>query len=262
MKENNSDRIREMYDAAAANYTHWVVDPGSFNMLAEIPYVHDLLGVVLGKRVLDLGCGPGQTAVFLAGRGADVVGLDFSKRMIDVGRDEAVKAGVKVDFRVGDARDLSAFKVGEFDGVVSVSTVDYLPDVHALFRDLARVLRPGGWFIFSAGHPIREAGGEIEDSQGRYGRTVFNYFQHDTTQPFTWPDVVREDGRPFTTLTYARTIQDYVDALADSGFLVERLLEPPPVESAKTTHPDAYRKLICCPQFMIFKAVPRATGAE
>lgn len=258
--QNNdlSSRMREMYDTAASNYIHWVVDPGSYNMLAEIPYVYRLIGNLMSKRVLDLCCGAGQHAIHMAREGADVMGIDYSKKLIDIARDEAKKQNLAIDFRLGDATDLSEFEDASFDAVVAISAVHYVRDVRDLFAQIGRIVKPDGWFIFSTGHPIREAGGEIDDHHGRLGRTVFNYFQHDVTESFTWPDVVREDGQPFTTMTYSRTIQDYVDALADSGFLVERLLEPPPIESARTKHPEAWRKLICCPQFVIFKAVPRA----
>jgi SAM-dependent methyltransferase len=256
-KNDLSAKMREMYDAAAGNYVHWVVDPGSYNMLAEIPYVYQLIGNVMSRRVLDLCCGAGPHAIHMAREGADVVGVDYSKKLIEMARRDAGRARLTIDFRLGDATDLSGFEDASFDAAVAISAVHYIKDVRDLFSQIRRILKRDGWFIFSTGHPIREAGGEIDDHQGRLGRTVFNYFQHDATESFTWPDVVREDGQPFTTIAYSRTIQDYVDALADTGFLVERVLEPPPIESARTKHPEAYRKLICCPQFVIFKAVPK-----
>ena len=93
--------------------------------------------------MLDLGCGDGALAVRLAAAGAQVVGLDADPAMLRAAASRAAAAGVGVDFAVGRAEALP-FPDGRFDVVVAVTVLCFVPDAEATFREIARVLRPGG----------------------------------------------------------------------------------------------------------------------
>ncbi len=109
----------------------------------EDALLRDLLGDVAGRAVLDLGCGDGKLAVRLAALGARVVGLDPDPAMLRAAAARAVAAGVAVDFTAGRARTLP-FPDRRFDVVVAVTVLCFVPDAEAAFREIARVLRPGG----------------------------------------------------------------------------------------------------------------------
>jgi SAM-dependent methyltransferase len=98
--------------------------------------------------VLDLGCGTGRTTVGLAARGYEVVAVDLSERMIE--RARALHPGL--DFRVMDAARL-LFDPASFDAVMfSFNGIDLIfpcTDRLACLREIHRVLRPGGGFVFS-----------------------------------------------------------------------------------------------------------------
>lgn len=106
------------------------------------------LGDVGGKRILDLGCGTGRNARFLAERGASVVGVDFSARSIELAKRHPPRENLT--YRVGSALELE--DVGEYDMVVSwgVATIACRTraDLENLMRRVLRSLKPGGRLLF------------------------------------------------------------------------------------------------------------------
>ncbi|MDA8252677.1 class I SAM-dependent methyltransferase [Acidiphilium sp.] len=105
--------------------------------------LRDLLGDVAGRAVLDFGCGDGKLAMRLAAAGAQVVGVDADPAMLRAAASRAAAAGVSVQFATGRAEALP-FMAGRFDLVVAVTVLCFVPDAEAAFREIARVLRPGG----------------------------------------------------------------------------------------------------------------------
>ncbi len=96
-----------------------------------------------GMRVLDVGAGTGNAAIPAALAGADVIALDPTPELIEVGRDEAAARGARVEWLVGDAQALPHAD-GEFDVVMSCVGAMFAPDHAATAAELIRVCRPGG----------------------------------------------------------------------------------------------------------------------
>jgi ubiquinone/menaquinone biosynthesis C-methylase UbiE len=106
-------------------------------------------GVRGGERVLDLGCGPGHTALALAARGCEVIGLDLTEPMLEQARRLAAERGLRtVRFERGDVEALP-YPEGAFDRVTSRLSAHHYPDPQAALCEVARVLRPGGVFLLS-----------------------------------------------------------------------------------------------------------------
>ena len=122
---------------------------------AEVDAVERLLGLTAPVRVLDLCCGHGRHAVELARRGHDVVGVDLNQRFLDDAGAAARAAGVGVDLRCGDMRDLPV-DTADVDVVVSLfNSFGYFPDDDedaAVLREVRRVLRPDGRFLLEVEH--------------------------------------------------------------------------------------------------------------
>jgi SAM-dependent methyltransferase len=112
-------------------------------------------GDLLGRRVLDLGCGTGTLAAALAERGAKVWGVDPSEEMLTEARRRG-RAGPGLAFKLGAAEALP-FKDGWFERAVS-RLVLHLVDRPAAFRELARVLAPGGRFVAATFDPAHFEG--------------------------------------------------------------------------------------------------------
>ncbi len=106
------------------------------------------IGVTRGLRVLDLGCGDGTTAIPAALRGAQVLGVDIAKNLVEAGRRRAEEAGVpNVRFQEGDASDLRDLQDRSFDLVVSIFGAMFAPKPADVAREMVRVTRPGGRIV-------------------------------------------------------------------------------------------------------------------
>jgi ubiquinone/menaquinone biosynthesis C-methylase UbiE len=107
----------------------------------------------LSGRVLDVGCGTGENAIFLAANGSDVVGIDFTPRAIEIAQVKAFERQVDVEFLVGDVLELDYyFRQAEFDAVLDSGLFHTLTDEERplYVEQVARVLRPGGsYFMLS-----------------------------------------------------------------------------------------------------------------
>lgn len=119
--------------------------PDTFHLLTgrTIPLLVGAAGVRPGTRVLDLGAGPGDGTAMLAETGATVTGVDFSRTMVAAAR----RRHPGVTFHEGDAEVLP-FAGGAFDAVVSNFVVHHLARPAIVFREVSRVLVPGGRFAF------------------------------------------------------------------------------------------------------------------
>lgn len=108
----------------------------------------DLLGIVPGERVLDVGCGTGVVTRAVATRVAPngrVLGIDPSPTMLSVAREIAEREGLlgQIDFRVGDARALPVDDAA-FDVVLAITALSHTTDAERAIPELLRVVRPGG----------------------------------------------------------------------------------------------------------------------
>ena len=109
-----------------------------------------------GDRVLDVACGTGNAALLAAARGAEVVGVDSSERLVAVARQRAGEAGLLGEFLVGDALALPVADA-LFDIVLSVFGVIFAADLAQAVREVARALRSDGRAYITA--PILERAG-------------------------------------------------------------------------------------------------------
>ncbi|HUP97390.1 MAG TPA: methyltransferase domain-containing protein [Usitatibacter sp.] len=106
------------------------------------------IGVSKGLKVLDLGCGDGTTALPAAKRGADVLGVDIARNLVEAGNKRAARHGLKnLTFREGDATDLQGLADASFDLVVSIFGAMFAPKPHDVAKEMVRVTKPGGRIV-------------------------------------------------------------------------------------------------------------------
>ncbi len=106
------------------------------------------IGVTRGMKVLDLGCGDGNTAVPEARLGADVLGVDIARNLVEAGRKRAQQFGLgNLRFQEGDATNLSGLGDRTFDMVVSIFGAMFAPKPFDVAKEMVRVTKPGGRIV-------------------------------------------------------------------------------------------------------------------
>ena len=135
-----------------ANQTLW--EKGDFTRIAATmrrsgEAVARSLGVTPGLAVLDLGCGDGTTALPTARLGANVLGVDISRNLVEAGNRRAKEAGLadRLRFQHGDATDLGALPARSFDLVVSIFGAMFAPKPGDVAKQMVRVTKPGGRIV-------------------------------------------------------------------------------------------------------------------
>ncbi|MDI2126264.1 class I SAM-dependent methyltransferase [Yinghuangia seranimata] len=176
-----------------------------------------LLGDVEGRRILEVGAGAAQCARNLAARGAYPVALDLSYRQLQHSRRIDAAVGLDVPVIQADAAALP-FADESFDTAFSAyGALPFSPEGAKIMREVHRVLKPGGRWVFSLTHPIRWA---FPDDPGEGGLTAaYSYF--DIT-PYVEED---EDGHA-TYVEHHRTLGMRVREAAAAGFRIVDLIEP------------------------------------
>ncbi len=145
--------------------------------------VIDQAAISPGEAVLDLACGTGNAALLAAVRGARVIGVDGSSRLLEVGRRRSAAQGVEIDYRLGD---LVALPIGdrEVDAVVSVFGLIYAPDPAAGLREVRRVLTSAGRVLFTAWVPA----GPIDAMLASTGQIIARITGAHRPPRFRWSD--------------------------------------------------------------------------
>ncbi|MFC5971503.1 class I SAM-dependent methyltransferase [Halomarina salina] len=185
--------------------------------------------------MLDAGCGPGVTTRDLREGGADAVGLDVSPRMLRLARERVPEAS----FVRADLGTRLPFADSAFDGVHSSLALHYVRDWEALFGDLARVCRPGGWLVCSTQHPFAD-----------FDRLGGDYFDVAGVSE-EWDAFGERVDVPF----YRRPLEAVVNPLLDAGFRLERVVEPEPTERFREALPEKYETVSREPTFLCLRAV-------
>jgi SAM-dependent methyltransferase len=173
------------------------------------------------RRIVDIGTGEGQIARLACRLGAAmVVGTDPTAGQIRVA---AVRAGGPAYVR-GMAEWLS-FRDATFDAAIACLVFEHIVGYEAAIAEVARVLEPGGRFVFMLNHPLLQApnsGWVIDvDLDEQYWRVG----------PYLVPDLTMEQIAPGVVLPFLhRPLSHYVNAMARHGLLIERMEEPEPPE--------------------------------
>jgi SAM-dependent methyltransferase len=226
------------YDTIAAEYAA-NVDNAPYNALYERPAMLGVLPDVKGKRILDAGCGSGWYAEQLVKRGAIVSAIDASAAMVDHARVRLSQIDAepgRFDLKVADLADKLPFDDASFDGIVSPLVLHYLRDWRPTLREMRRVLKAHGWLLFSTHHPAADA-------------ALFqtkNYFATEHVVDH-WEWVGRVEF-------FRRSLTEVISSVIESGFVIDKVVEPVPTAEFKASKPDHWERLMNQPAFLIVNA--------
>jgi len=219
-------------ESARANRLWWDADADAYmathgEFLRDVEFVWcpeglteadaGLLGDVAGKRVLEVGCGAAPCARWLATRGARAAAFDLSSGMLRHATAAAQRSGVRIPLVQAEAEHLP-FATGVFDLACSAfGAVPFVADSARLMREVARVLKPGGRWVFSVTHPMRWI---FPDDPGPAGLTV-------QTSYFDRTPYVEIDGAGSATyVEHHRTLGDRIREIVAAGLVLTDLVEP------------------------------------
>jgi len=190
------------------------------------PLLMEVLQPQPRSRYLDLGCGEGRVMRALIAAGARAHGVDLSLSLV---------LEVTGHAAVADVRALP-LRSGVYDGALCVLTLEHVSDHSSVFREAARVTRPGGVFAMVLNHPVWTApeSTPITDSDGEVLWRPGEYFS-------TGYSVMTTDAG--TVTFFHRTMSDLLNAAATAGWRLERMIELPHHEF---TNQSGIPRLLAC----------------
>jgi SAM-dependent methyltransferase len=202
------DEIADFYEQRSGQT---VRDPATAALL-------DLAGDVSGLRLLEVACGPGRVARELARRGAALTGLDISAALLARARAYEAAEPLGIRYLQADVTAGGVLDAQVFDGVVCNYGLSDIDDLDGLLANVARLLRPGGWFVFSLLHPC--------------------FPGWDSDAPSSWPPdrgyyqegwwLASNTGYRGRVGASHRMISTYLNSLTGRGLALDRAAEPLP----------------------------------
>jgi 2-polyprenyl-3-methyl-5-hydroxy-6-metoxy-1,4-benzoquinol methylase len=233
-------RARARYDQIADYYLTVVgVVPGDSTARTLV----DLAGDVRGLRVLDLACGQGRITRELARRGASVVGIDLSDALLEMARTAENEAPLGITYLDGDVTSASALAGETFDLVTCSHGLADIDDLDGSLATVARVLRPGGRFVFSILHPC--------------------FPGWDDTAPSSWPReagyfaegwwLATNPGIRGKVGSSHRTLSTYCNALIGHRLAIEEVVEPEPDPGLRARQAAALPGTGPLPMFLVMR---------
>ncbi|WP_116140919.1 class I SAM-dependent methyltransferase [Trinickia diaoshuihuensis] len=232
---------REAYSQFAERYAEFAPTK-AHNALYERPATMALLGEVRGLSVLDAGCGPGICSEHLARQGASVQAFDVTPEMVDLARKRC--AGLDVSVVEGDLSAPLTWLAGQsFDKVLCSLAFDYLEDLRPALNEFRRVCKPGASLVFSMAHPMRDWMDERTRGHGTYF-DISRFGLH-------WAGF--GEPKPYVR-AYRRPLSDILNGLLDSGWQLDRFVEPRPLPEMKAASERLYAELSNAPAFICVRA--------
>lgn len=227
----------EAYETLAESYAA-AVETKPHNAYYDRPSTLSLLPEIEGKKILDAGCGPGIYSELLVKNGASITAIDASPKMVELAKR---RLGATADVRQADlSKPLEFLESESFDVVLSPLVLDYVENWRAAFGEFYRVLRTGGHFVFSVQHPFFEY---------IYFKAE-NYFKTERVS-CRWRGFA---GVEVEMPSYRRPLGELLNPLLETGFRVERIVEPLPTDEFKAADPKHYEELSRFPAFICIRA--------
>ncbi|HCH3770318.1 TPA: class I SAM-dependent methyltransferase [Vibrio parahaemolyticus] len=228
--------MSEMYTKHAVKYAE-VVKDNIYNALLERPSTMALLGDLQGKDVIDMGCGPGEYAQWLLEQSVGrLTCTDISEEMIALVEN---KFGSNVHAYCQNlSQGLPLEKDNSADVIVCPLVLHYIENLTPVFESVYRVLKPGGYMVFSTHHPFAD----FDCSESG------NYFSRELVEE-EWNTV----GSPVKVQFYRRSLTEISEAITNTGLLISKISEGMIDEKAKELSESTYNHLKNNPNFIFFR---------
>ena len=216
------------------------------NNLFEIPALFSMLPDLKDKTILDLGCGFGEHCKRFVESGAKkVIGIDISEKMLEIAKQE--NADSKITYINMPMENISQLNE-KFDIVVSSLAFHYVQDFSGVVKNIYDMLNENGVFLFSQENPLCTcfSGGNrwTKDENGNKLYINLSNYGIEGERESTWfVDNVKKYHRTFSTI---------INTLIETGFTIEKMIEPLPTEDLLKKYPE-YKDLFHKPDFLLVK---------
>lgn len=245
VKNNTSEDSIKRWDEFAEKYATNHKEQGDPHKEVYLnPTLFGLMGDIKNKKILDAGCGEGYLSRLMEKAGATVTAIDYSSKMIEIAK-RRTTSELNIEIKQANCENLYFLVEETFDLVVSNMVIQDLENYQQAFKEIYRVLRNDGVFIFSILHPCFQtpkSGWE----KGHAGENLYwkvdNYFYEGAYEQRGMDQVI----------FYHRTLTSYVQALCKAGFLIEDIVEPTPSEKMLEKYPT-FREDFRSPDFIVFR---------
>jgi len=245
---HKKEGVKEEWDDAAEAWVNFVREGKDYYRDGlNNPAALKLIGNVKDKAILDLACGEGYNTRILSRLGAKAVGVDFSKKMIELARQEEEKEKLNIRYYALDACSLKRFPSNYFDIATCFMALQDIEHYKEAIAEVARVLKSEGRFVFSIPHPCFET----ITLKGKRFSALERYFGI-VKYPINWE--MKRLSKPFLTSSFHRTLTDYFSAIHKNKLFVSRLVEPRPTLKEVRKHPQL-KEVLTRPQSIIVECI-------
>lgn len=241
------DHNRRAWDARAkrqARFTRPASDEDMRRVEAAAAQEPWLAAEFAGKDVLCLAAGGGRQSALYAARGARVTVVDISPEMLAIDREVAAARQLPIMTVEASMDDLSALAAAAFDFVIQPVSTCYVPDVLVVYRQVARVIRPGGVFVSQHKQPVSL---QAEITPGKRG--------YELTEPYfrsgPLPQVIGSRHREEGTLEFLHRWDQLLGGMCRAGFVIEDVQEPPHADATQPPGSFAHRSAFVPPYVRI-----------
>ena len=234
----------EDWDGIAEWYAELVRGGSAMHRFSRDILLKALPANVIGLDVVDVGCGEGIVSRALADLGARVVGVDPTRALVAHAEAAERANPTGAVYRIDDGSTLQTVPDCSVDGVAAALSLNNIADLDAALTSARRVLRPGGFLLFTVPHPCFDAPGtETLSTPGGMRRAIGNYFAEGRWRS-PHPHSVRRAGNVH------RTISTYVTTVLSHGFVLRSLEEPAPSDEVLGAAPHR----LGLPPFLVISA--------
>lgn len=259
---SNHDHNRRAWDERARRGARFAVPASDADLAQPLEFLDAArwLGEVRGKRLLCLAAGGGKHGPLYAAAGAIVTVVDISGEMLALDRQMAAERSLELRTAQASMDDLAGLATGSFDVVVQPVSTCYVPDIVAVYREVARLLVAGGLYISQHKQP-GSLQADIRPSARGYELTE-PYFRQGPLPP-----VIGSQHREEGTLEYLHRLEEIFGGMCRAGFVIEDVIEPLHAKPDAAAGTFAHRSAYIAPYVRIkarrtSSAAPEATGAK
>ncbi len=245
------------YNIIAEHYHNWrtKINPKGyiFNEHLEMPGMLKLLGNVKEKKILDFGCGTGIYSKILKNKGADVKGFDISPGMLKI----AKRYVNNVEFRLGKGNNIPFNE--KFDIVFASLVLEHINNWDEVFKEVKKVLKKDGYFIFSIGNPIIDVAKTYKiKSKPIYKNElplmIFEDYFTERKIYKIWKSILhKKEFKDIKMPAYHKTYETIIKTILKNNFEIIDYKDCYPIKKAKKLFPKQYRFLSKVPYFCVWK---------